>query len=92
MRKLEYSSQGREGYVVYKDEISTLKFYYEFGGGNYVAIISVPNADKWEAQTKRPLSERETILKFVAEQATKDQVKDGYYQLKDSFIAIMKRN
>ena len=92
MQKLEYSSQGREGYVVYKDEISTLKFYYEFGGGNCVAIISVPKADKWESQTKRSVSERETILKFVAEQATKDQVKDGYFELKEACIEIFAKS
>ena len=88
MPKLEYSEQGRDGYVIYKDEISTLKFYYEFGGGNCVVIISVPSASKWESQTKRSLSERETILKFVGEQATKDQVKNGYYQLKEGWIEI----
>ena len=55
MPKLEYSNQGREGYVIYKDDISTLKFYFEFGGGDCVAMISIPTEEKWEGQTKRSM-------------------------------------
>jgi hypothetical protein len=31
-RKIEYINQGRGGYVVYKDSISTIKLSFEFGG------------------------------------------------------------
>lgn len=52
MPKLEYLTNGRDGYVIYKDNISILQFYYEFGGGDCVAIISVPSVKKWEEETK----------------------------------------
>ena len=88
MQNLEYISQGRDGYVVYKDETSTIKFYFEFGGGNCVAIIFVPTADKWESNTKRSLEERENILNYVGQQATKDQTKNGRFKIQDNCIEI----
>jgi len=89
--KLEYTSNGRHGYVVYKDHTGELSFYYEFGGGNCVAIMNVPSEAEWSKQTNRPLADRDEILTFVAAQATKDQVQNGYYEIKESWIEIMTR-
>ncbi|HZV43249.1 MAG TPA: hypothetical protein VFF90_02160 [Saprospiraceae bacterium] len=89
--KLEYTSNGRHGYVVYKDHTGELSFYYEFGGGKCVAIINVPSQAEWIKQTNRLLAEREEILTFVAAQAMKDQVKNGYYEIKEAWIEIMTR-
>lgn len=87
-RSLQYTSLGRGGYLVYTDDISSIKLDYEFGGGNCVAIIFVPTPDEWVAQTNRSLSDRKIILTFVAEQAIKDQVPGGNYTLSDRFIEI----
>jgi hypothetical protein len=89
--KLEYTSMGRYGYVLYKDNSGELRFYYEFGGGHVVAIINVPSPAEWSEETNRPLTERDQILAFVAKQATQDQVRDGYYEIKDGWIEIMTR-
>lgn len=89
-RKLLYVSQGRGGYVVYKDDISEINFYYEFGGGDCVAIIFIPVPAKWMQETKRPLSEREDIISFVASQATRDQVSHGYSKITDLYIEIFR--
>ena len=88
---LEYVSQGRHGYVHYKDMTGELSFYFEFGGGNCVAIINIPSPTEWSKLTNRPLTEREGILFFVAEQVTKDQVQNGYYEIKEGWIEIMTR-
>lgn len=90
-RKLEYKSNGRSGRVIYKDGQGDLEFYYEFGGGDCVAIIFIPSVNDWTVQTKRNLSERQAILTFIAEQTIKDQSPDSYYEISESYIDIFKK-
>ena len=87
-RKLEYIIEGRNGYVVYSDELDDLRFFFEYGGGNCVAIISVPASSEWTNNTNRSSIERDSILNFVAEQVIRDQVPNGYYKLSDKWIEI----
>ena len=88
-QKLEYINQGRGGYVVYKDGQSLIKLFFEYGGGNCVAIIYVPTIDEWTTKTNLPIADRQTILTFVAEQAIKDQAPKSYYELPDTCIEIL---
>ena len=88
-RKLEYINQGRGGYVVYKDSISTIQLSFEFGGGNCVVIIFVPTPGEWTKQTNRPISDRQSILTFVAEQSIKDQAQNCKYTLSDQYIELL---
>ena len=90
-QKLEYINKGKGGYVIYKDKQSTLQFYFEYGGGNCVAIIFVPTTSEWPETTKRPIEDRIMILTFVAEQAVKDQVPTGFYKISEDFIDLFSR-
>jgi len=87
-RKLEYLNQGRGGYVVYKDGQNDIKLFFEYGGGNCVAIIYVPTTEEWITKTNRPVVDRIPILTFVAEQAIKDQAPKCHYELSDTCIEI----
>ena len=87
-QKLEYINQGRIGYVVYKDRQGDIRLPFEFGGGNCVAIISVPTVAEWTSKTNRPVANRQAILQFVAEQSIKDQAPNSYYELNDNCIEI----
>lgn len=89
-QSLSYSNNGRSGYVVYKDNKGELSFYYEFGGGDCIAIIDIPSVNKWESYTKRPLAERETIISFIGRQTVNDQSPGGFYWLLASAIEICK--
>ncbi len=89
-RKLQYANQGRGGYVIYTDSQSEIKLDFEFGGGNCVAIIFIPSAEKWSTETGRPVSERDETLLFIASQALNDQVSNGYYKITDQFIELFK--
>ena len=91
MQQLIYINQGRGGTVIYKDEISEIKFDFEFGGGNCVAIIFTPTSGVWEYSTKRKLAERNAILQFVAEQSLRDQVSNGYYEVYDNYIELYRK-
>lgn len=91
MQQLIYLNQGRGGTVVYKDDISEIKFDFEFGGGDCVAIIFIPTPDTWEHSTKRTLAEREHIINFVAEQSLRDQVTGGVFELYENYIVLYKK-
>lgn len=91
MRKLDYISDGRSGYIVYTDEEGTIQLYYEFGGGDCVVIIHIPAVEEWTSITNRPLSERNSILSFIAEQAIRDQAPDCFYNFTGNFIEILKK-
>ena len=90
-QKLEYINEGRGGYVVYKDGRVDIKLYFEYGGGNCVAIIDVPSSNEWTNKTNLPITERNSILTFVAEQAIKDQAPKSYYELSDTCIKIFSK-
>lgn len=87
-QKLEYINEGRGGYVVYKDGRADIKLFFEYGGGNCIAIIYVPTSSEWTNKTNRPITKRNSILTFVAEQAIKDQAPKSYYELSDTCIEI----
>ena len=90
-QKLEYINEGRGGYVIYKDEVGELKFFFEYGGGNCVVIIYVPSINDWANKTKRPLTQRQTVLTFVAERSIKDQAHNCSYSLSNICIEIFRK-
>ncbi len=87
-RRLEYIDEGRGGYVVYTDKAGTFKFFFEYGGGDCVAIIYMPKIEKWEAETKRSIAARQEILDFVATQTIKEKAPGCSYEISDFFINI----
>ena len=88
IQKLEYINKSRGGIIIYKDDQEDLKFEFEYGGGNCVVIIYVPTIYEWKTQTDTKNSDRNSILAFIAEQAIKDQVPNGFYKLSDNCIKI----
>ena len=88
--QLEYINEGRGGYVVYKDDISEIKFFFEYGGGNCVAIIYVPSSKEWEKETNKSINHRQRILTFIAEQSRIDQAPGCVYELSEECIGIIR--
>jgi hypothetical protein len=48
--KVKVIASGRSGHIEYIENGQICPFYWEFGGGDTIAIISVPSADEWEIQ------------------------------------------
>ena len=88
-QKLDYISEKRSGYIVYKDRKGEIILFFEYGGGNCIAIIYVPTIKEWLVKTSRPIIDRNSILTFVAEQTIKDQAPNSYYKLEDACIEIV---
>ncbi|MBK7753720.1 MAG: hypothetical protein IPI41_14270 [Flavobacteriales bacterium] len=67
-RQVDITESGRAGTVTYRDGAGTLSFYWEFGGGDVVAIIQVNDAAAWSAGRSWNAGERAGILRFVADE------------------------
>ena len=70
---LAYASNGRDGRVVFNHPKTSFDLYYEFGGNDVLAIITIPTAERWTRETKLPLNLRAPTLDFIARQIIRDQ-------------------
>jgi hypothetical protein len=86
-----YKSMGRAGKVIFYRNDRVVQFDYEFGGGDAVAILSIPTAEQWVAQTGITLEERDETLTFMAKRIQRDQVPDGKYFIGPTDIIFMKQ-
>jgi hypothetical protein len=88
--KLEYTQDGRGGSIYYIEGAIKIEFGWEFGGGNAVVILFIPETKYWEAQTGTPLSRRDEILKFLCEQVIRDQAPGCKYKIYENSISILR--
>jgi hypothetical protein len=87
---LEYTQDGRGGSIYYKEGDVKIEFGWEFGGGNAVVILFIPETKYWEAQTATPLSRRDEILRFLSEQVIRDQAQGCTYKIYGNSISILR--
>ena len=88
--KLTYKNEGRGGPVIYTDVISSIAFDFEFGAGNCVAILFIPDESAWGTCTGRKLEERSAIINFLAKQCLQDQLSSGYFRIYDQYIELFR--
>ncbi|MEZ5355885.1 MAG: hypothetical protein R2762_24905 [Bryobacteraceae bacterium] len=88
--KLTYAAKGRDGEVVFSNDRTQFRMYYEFGGGDALALIHIPTEAQWVGRTGLPLSLRDEVLRFIAGQVIADQTTSGNnnYKIEDSCITI----
>lgn len=88
--KVTYSNEGRYGHVHYQSPEADFSLYYEFGGGNCVACISIPGAENWEKETGVPLAQRDAVLQFIGEHVVQDQTSSGtgYFKIEGDWLNI----
>jgi hypothetical protein len=87
-RHIEYEDNFRSGTIIYIDDEIRIEFYHEMGGGNCMFYIDIPTEEKWEAQTKTPLSSRKEILEFVATTVQRQQASNCNYEIKGNGIGF----
>jgi hypothetical protein len=74
--KVKIINQGSSGKVQYVEGFlkkNICEFYFEFGGADTVAIITVPSKEKWDAAYPWASGRREEIVSFVAEEVRRTQ-------------------
>jgi hypothetical protein len=63
---VEVREDGRRGEVVYREAAGSLSFYWEFGGGDTIAIIDVGSGATWREEHPWTAGRRAEILRRVA--------------------------
>lgn len=88
---LTYLTDGRSGTVRFTAGRYTFDMYVEFGGGDTLAIVDVPTADRWTRDTGIPLALRPCVLTFIGDQVVRDQTTEGRgrFVLQDDCIRIL---
>lgn len=87
--RLSYSTEGRGGTVFFESEEAKFDMWWEFAGGDALAIIEIPSEQQWDARTKLPLEKRATVLDYIAQQVIHDQASGrGTYEISDNFLTI----
>jgi len=76
--RVAYVNEGRSGRVVFTQGLKTFDMYFEFGGGDTLAIIDVPSEAEWGAKTGIPVAMRGAILEFVGKSVVRDQTGGGW--------------
>lgn len=84
-----FVDQGREATGTYQDLDGSVDMYIEFGGGDVIVIIHVPNAAEWVAQTGIPIARRATVLNFIGSESIRQKNGgQGRYEVQDNCILI----
>lgn len=84
-----FDSRERSGDVILYLNHLTTRFPFEFGRGDAVAVITIPEQEHWLAQTGIPLEDREDVLRFVAERILRDRAFGCKYFIGPADIIIM---
>ena len=89
-RRLEFVSYGRDGEVIYIEGDKKIGFYMETGDYKCLFYLIIPPPEKWEAETKFPISERDEIIQYVAEGTLRDQAPSCQYRITQREIVFYK--
>src|SRR5689334_16023721 len=65
-RSVAITENGRSGHVHYREPAGELSFYWEFGGGEVVAIVQAASLEEWHKAAPWAVERRAEILRFVA--------------------------
>ncbi len=88
-QRVSFAFSGRDGEAYYSAPEGSFRMYLEFGGGNVVVIISVPTPQNWVAETGIPLERRESVLRFIGQEAiTTQNAGRGSFGIGDDAILI----
>jgi hypothetical protein len=70
---VEVVTNGRSGSVIYHETAKSISFYWEFGGGDTVAIIWVEDLAVWRARYPWAIKRRQEIIERVAHEVIRQK-------------------
>lgn len=85
-RRLEFEGNFRAGTILYIEGDIRIKFYHEMCGGGVHFSIDLPVPARWEAETGRPLAERDDIVEYVAAETQRRKARTWNYVIRDNCI------
>lgn len=89
-RTVTFASYGREGEAVYREGTKELRFYMEFGGGDVVFYLNIPDDHVWKSAGFDE-NEKSEIITYVAEETRDKQASSCNYEIGDREI-VYRRN
>lgn len=93
MAKINIITEGRSGKIQYIEgslfKKNTCEFYWEFGGGDVVAVISFPKNDSdWDKQYPWAAGRRMQIVKDVAERVRRQKSPSSALRWEDGCVIL----
>ncbi len=94
MAKINIIQKGPSGTVQYIEgwlKKNICEFYFEFGGGDTVAIITIPTENTWDVKYPWASGRRKEILTFVAEELRQTQAPSSTIVWGDGYFSLMQK-
>ena len=87
---VSFTTEGRSGQFTYQSQEGRFTSYWEFGGGDYLAILYLPSEEQWEAKTGLPLAKRAEVLDLIGRETVRQQTTNGKgrFELDGNYILI----
>ncbi len=83
-----YSGTNKAGEVIFYRNDCMVRFPYELGQDNIVAVVDIPSEEAWETATGLANADRQVTLEFIANRMVKDQAPDGQFMIYPNRIEI----
>jgi hypothetical protein len=90
-RTVAIVDNGRDGSVTYRGPSGTVEGYWEFGGEDVVAIVSMGSRDDWRRFGDDALADRAAILRFVADETIRQRAPTCEAQIDEQTGVILLR-
>ncbi|MFZ1687413.1 MAG: hypothetical protein WAU70_08335 [Flavobacteriales bacterium] len=88
-RRVEIVEKGREGSVIYREALNGQSFYWEFGGGEVLAIIQADRT--WKTPPSWMAGRQAEILRFVADEVIRQKAPGGSAEIDEVEGTILLR-
>jgi hypothetical protein len=90
--KVEIVENGRSGNLIYHEDSWSASFFWEFGGGDVVAIIEVGKPSGWSEKYPLAADRRQEILERVISEAIRQKAKTCIASYDDKSGTVLLRN
>ena len=89
-KEVQIVENGPAGTVYYFEDGQTLKVYWEFGGGDAMAILYPPKEESWDTQVPWATGRRREVLEFVAKEVIRQKAPGCDVRWSENYIELVK--
>ncbi len=84
--RIRIESQGRSGDIVITLPDGEVRFWWEFGGGDCIAMVRVPDPQQWKTQDPLKNYPRAAFLEAMAAEVSALQCPGATHTISEDFI------
>ena len=86
--QIQINQDGRSGDITLTLASGSHRFWWEFGGGDCIAFIDVPDARQWQAIPALAPHSRDALLAWLAREVSSRQCAGARIVISDSAIEL----